>query len=222
MFGGIDFSKSILFLYPDLGSAISFFFKINQGEDVSFEPNINNSLSLLSCQNNLYQVSLESLNLSSVLNIAIIRDNECNCSLKSSLLNVSKEELDHLLLHYKVEKIIYDIKSCSLCNSEFKIWDHNENYGFEGCVYDPCYYHVITQNNFTESDVGWGDKNKIDDEVKKLKFDKSDVFFIAMRGGPWGLYLSKNPIPKNLKHNSFICWICIKEMMNDLIFIWSH
>jgi len=224
MFGVIDFKNSMLFLYSDLSSSISLFFKINQGKDISFEPNINNSLSLLSCQNNLYQVSLEFLHLSpsTILNIAILRDDECKCSIESALLNLSKEEIEALSFHYKIEKIIYKKKKCSLCNLKFKIWDENENCGYKGCIYNPCYYQIITQDSFKDSDMGWGNKDKIDEEIKKLNFNRSKIFFIGMRGGTWGLYLSKNPIPENLNQDSFLCWSCINDMINNLIFIWGH
>ena len=224
MFGVIDFKDSKLYIYADLSSAISLFFRINQGKDISVQPNVNKSLSLLSYQNNLYQVSLESLHLShsTILNVAILRDEECKCTISSALLNLSKKEIDSLSLHYKVERIIYNDKKCSLCNLNFKIWDINENYGYKGCVYNPCYYNVITHDNFKESDVGWGNKDKIDDEIRKLNFDRSKIYFIGMRGELSGLYLSKNPIPENLKHDSFICWSCIKSVENDLNFIWGH
>lgn len=223
MFGVIDIENFVIFLYSDLNSAISLFFKMNQNKDVSIQPNINCSLSLLSSQDNLYQVSLKSLHVSAsmILNIAVIRNEECECSIGSILVNLSKEEVDTLSIHYKIEKTIYKKKKCALCQSNFKIWDH-ENSSYKGCVYNPCYYQVIQLSEFKSTDIGWGSQSKIDNEVKKLNVDKSKIFFIVMKGGPWGLYLSKNPLPENLKQDSDICWSCFNNIESDCIFIWGH
>lgn len=227
MFGVIDFSDPILFLYPDLSSAISFFFRISgadQNKDVSIQPNLNNSLYLLLGQDNLYHVSLGSFHLppaTSILNVAILRNEDLECSLGSVLLNLSEEEIESLSSHYKINEITYDKKKCSLCNSKFKIWDTDENCGYQGCVYKPCYYQVVTLDNLEDYHV-FGSQKKVDSEIEKLNLDKFQIFFINMRGGPEGLYLSKIPLPDNLKQDSDICWSCMREMENDFIFIWGH
>lgn len=236
MFGVIDFTYSVsrrspltpLFLYPDLSSAISFFFNINQKkEDVSIQPNVNDSLPLLSSQNNIFNVSLDSLTSlhlpsTAVLNIAILRDSNYDCYLGSVLLDLSEEEIESLSSHYLLRHIVYKEEECGLCNSNFQIWDENENYGYEGSVYKPTYYRVVTLDDFEDHHLGWGSQDKIDAKIKKLNLDKSKIFFLCMRGGPWGLYLSKKPLPENLKHGSMVCWSCMDKIKDDFSFIWGH
>lgn len=224
MFGVIDFSNSSLFLYPDLSSVISFFFKINQNkEDVFIQPNVNKSLDLLSCKWK-YPLSLDSYHLpsaTSILNMAILRNQDFEYILGSVLLDLSEEEIESLSSHYKVHYTIYKKKKCALCNSKFKIWDINENWGYESCVYKPCYYQVVTLDNLENYHI-FGCQKKVDEKIEKLNLEKSEIFFVNMTGGPEGLYLAKNPLPENLKQNSYICWSCFDKMENTLSCIWAH
>ena len=105
MFGVIN-KESTLFLYPDLSSAISFFFKINK-DDVSIEPNVNHALSLLSKQNNLYQVCLKELDSlpCTILNIGIFRNDDCECSLHSILLNIEEKDIESFTQTFYLKRI---------------------------------------------------------------------------------------------------------------------
>ena len=178
--------------------------------------NVNKSLSLLS---NLHGINLDSYHLSpsSILNIAILRDENLECKLGSVLIN----QAESLSSYYKTHYIIYEKKKCSLCNSKFKIWDMQKNCGYEGCVYSPCHFQIIPLENLESYHI-FGNQNKIDSEIGKLNLDKSQIFFVNMSGGPEGLYLSKIPLPENLKRGSDICWSCTEEMDDNLIFIWGH
>lgn len=231
MFGVINFVKPsyskyhYLELYSDISLAVSFFFEINkQHSDVKIIPNINNSFELLSSQHILYQIeNLDSFHIpiSTILNIAIIRDEDLKCTLGSMLLSLSLDQIDLISEPYKIHKIITSEQRCSLCQIHFKIFDINNNDGYQGCVYNPCYYNVVTLENL-EDYHAFGNKPKINDEISKLNFDRSKIFFVVMSGRLHGLHLSKIPLTENLFNGDFICWHCIDKMDDDFIPIWSH
>lgn len=201
------FQEDKLFVYPDLASAISYFFSIQKG-DVSIQPNVNKSFNLLAAQNHLYSITdFCNIPIESILNIGIVRDDELQCCLRSALLCLSPDQIKDLSKYYKIYTIKYAKKQCALCHCQFKIHDINSDY--YGCIYNPVYYQVITPENLeTYHLFGCDLKNTI------------VPFYLNISGRYQGLLASKNPLPDNIEHGSYICWSCMTE--DDYTYVWSH
>lgn len=231
MYGVVGISKhrprSTLSVYSDLPSAISYFFELNNSEiakggDISVQANMNNDCALLSSQNILYNISdLEKYNLpgTAILNIGIHRNKKYECRLFSALIVLSKELIQTLSNHYEINEIFIQNKTCDLCKSTFKVWDEAKNCGYQGCIYNPLYYEIITIENL-ESYHAFG--VDIQPELNKLSFDKSQIFFMRMDGSLNGLLLSKIPLPKDWYHGMIFCWNCMDNMEDKFQSIWSH
>jgi len=215
-------SESILLVYSDLPSAISYFFELNDQKDISIEPNINHSSILLSTQNFLYKINnFEKYDLpeDAILNIGIIRDKNNECRLHSVLLVLSKELIEKLSNYYTIEEIFLREEKCNLCKSIFKVWDQEKNCGYQGCKYNPIYYAIITIENLGSYHLFGSD---IQPYLDDLNFDKSKIFFMNMEGGLNGLLLSKFPLPENWYHGMIFCWNCMDNMRDKFESIWSH
>ena len=202
-----------LFIYPDLASAISYFFSVNKNKDISIQPNINGSFKLLSSQCNIFQIpslssELERIPVDSIINISIFRDEDESFRLGSALLCLSPDQIDSLATHYKTYSITYKTKKCAICNSNFKIWNRNNAGVYLGCTYNPLYYRVITPENLENYHL-FGHCPEED-----------ATFYLNVSGQHQGLYASKNTLPDNLEHGSYICWSCMN--LDDYIYIWAH
>ena len=100
MYGVIDYESKTLIIYFELAPAITLFFQINkEKEDVRILSHLNESLFFLSSQDYLYCIeNLETYNLASrtIINIAIIGDEELNCRLGSVLLRLDSNNISSL------------------------------------------------------------------------------------------------------------------------------
>lgn len=230
MFGVIDFDTSfhnghILLVYPDIGSAIAYFARIQSWlHDVGVIPHPNDNLELLKTQDLLYNVhNLETFHLpsDSIINLGIVRDKSLNCRLGSVLLKLTPEHILSLQEYYEVRYITYQDKQCSLCSSHFKIWDMYNNCGYYGSSYNPIYYTVLPLVNLEPCHI-LGCDHKLSKKLSKLEVEPEKIFCVKLDGGLHGLILATFPLPDEWNSETVICWSCMQAYEDKTITIWAH
>jgi hypothetical protein len=239
MFGVIDFTTSFrnkhrLVVYTDLPSAISFFDEIKT-DDVKVFPCINENSLLLTFQNypyNITNLDVYHIPHKSILNISISRDlkvktsskgnpdNDFNCSIKSILLKLEQDDILLLKEHYTIYNVNYCTYQCSLCSSDFKVWDATNNGGYYGCVYNPTYYKIILVDELEDYHI-FGQQERLNNKILKFNI-KQKAFCVIISGRYQGLMLAKFQLPDTWESNNMICWNCMYKMEEDFVHIWGH
>lgn len=246
MYGVIDFSSEHisnrydLILYGDLQSAISYFFSVNENsykfdensnmymdKQAHIEPNINNNAHIY-IQYPIFNIQtgpyLEDYNIKmeNVLNIGLKRDEKTlESKLSSVLLSINKKQLKSYKDKFNIEIIKLKTEVCGSCKCEFKIHDINSNAGYNGSVYNPLYYYVVTLDNIRSHDIYYFEE-KFQTKLDELNFEKSKTFCLNIKGYLDGLKVAKFALPDDWYNGMIICCECINNMKDKFHNIWSH